>query len=68
MLKWVKNIFILFNIVRRMIKSRTATFSGKEGESVRKIQAYQKEKRLSSFIEAVRQLCNDALQLKKITK
>ena len=48
--------------------SRTATFSDKDGESVRKIQAYQKEKNLPSFIEAVRQLCNDALQLKKITK
>lgn len=47
---------------------KTATFSYKDGESVRKIQAYQKEKRLPSFIEAVRQLCNDALQLKKITK
>ena len=63
-----KNIFILFNIVRRVIMSRTATFSDKDGESVRKIQAYQKEKKLPSFIEAVRQLCNDALQLKKITK
>lgn len=47
---------------------KTATFSDKDGESVRKIQAYQKEKKLPSFIEAVRQLCNDALQLKKITK
>lgn len=48
--------------------SRTATFSDKDGELVRKIQAYQKEKKLPSFIETVRQLCNDALQLKKITK
>ena len=45
--------------------SRTAKFSDKDGELVRKIQAYQKEKGLPSFIEAVRQLCNDALQLKK---
>lgn len=44
---------------------KTVTFSDKDGELVRKIQAYQKGKKLPSFIEAVRQLCNDALQLKK---
>lgn len=47
---------------------KTATFTEKDTELIRRIQQYQNEKGLSHFIDAVRQLCNDALQLKKITK
>lgn len=47
---------------------KTATFTDKDQDLIRRIQQYQKEKKLSSFIDAVRQLCNDALQLKKIVK
>ena len=36
-------------------------FCKKDEELVRKILTYQKERGLPSFIEAVRQLCNDAL-------
>lgn len=36
-------------------------FGKKDEELVTKILTYQKEKGLPSFIEAVRQLCNDAL-------
>ena len=37
-------------------------FGKKDEALVRKILTFQKEKGLPSFIEAVRQLCNDALE------
>ena len=40
----------------------------KDTELIRKIEQYQTEKGLSHFVDAVRQLCNDALQLKKLMK
>lgn len=47
---------------------KTATFSEKDKDLISKIQQYQKEKQFSFFIDAVRQLCSDALQLKRISK
>ena len=47
---------------------KTATFTDKDQDLICRIQKYQDEKGLSHFIDAVRQLCNDALQLKKIVK
>lgn len=47
---------------------KTATFTEKDTELIRRIEQYQRERGLSHFIDAVRQLCDDALQLKKITK
>lgn len=35
---------------------------------VKRIEKYQKSKGLTSFIAAVRELCDDALTLKKISK
>lgn len=37
------------------------TFCKKDEELIKRIVVYQKDKCLPSFIEAVRQLCNDAL-------
>lgn len=37
-------------------------FGQKDEELVKKITAFQREKSLPSFIEAVRQLCNEALE------
>lgn len=35
---------------------------------VKRIEKYQKSKGLTSFVAAVRELCDDALTLKKISK
>lgn len=43
-------------------------FVDKDNELIRKIEAYQKEKGISSFVEAVRQLCEKALKFNEITK
>ena len=45
----------------------TATFSDKDQDRIRRMRQYQHRKGLSHFIDAVRQLYNDALQLKEIT-
>lgn len=47
---------------------KTVTFSEKDKELIARIQQYQKEKHLPYLIDAVRQLCSDALQLKRISK
>lgn len=47
---------------------KTATFTNKDVELVKRIQQYQKEQGFSNFIDAIRKLCDDALQLKSITK
>ena len=44
------------------------TFSERDRELIKKIEKYQHAKELSSFVAAVRQLCEDALALKKISK
>ena len=38
----------------------------RDNELVKKITEYQKAHGLSSFIDAVRKLCNDALEIEKI--
>jgi hypothetical protein len=44
------------------------TFGDKDAQLIRRIVAYQKEKGISSFVEAVRQLCEKALKFNEITK
>lgn len=51
-----------------MANKKTVTFTDKDSKLISGIERYQKEKKLSSFVAAVRVLCNDALQLKKISK
>ena len=46
--------------------SKVVTFTDKDESLIRRIKNYQKEKKLSSFVEAVRQLCDTALQMKGI--
>lgn len=45
---------------------KMVSFSEKDAELVKKIQEYQQEHHYATFIEAVRSLCNDALQFKKL--
>ncbi len=47
---------------------RSVTFGDKDAQLIRRIVAYQKEKGISSFVEAVRQLCEKALKFNEITK
>lgn len=42
--------------------------SSEDQKLIQRIQEYQKEKHLPSFVSAVRVLCNDALDLKKLLK
>lgn len=44
------------------------TFGDKDAQLIRRIVTYQKEKGISSFVEAVRQLCEKALKFNEITK
>lgn len=48
--------------------SKHITFVDKDAQLIKKIAAYQKEKGISSFVEAVRQLCEKALKISEITK
>ncbi len=41
-------------------------FGEKDADLVKKIKEYQREHQYSSFIDAVRSLCYDALQFKKL--
>ena len=45
---------------------KVVSFVEKDAELVKKIQEYQKERNYTSFIDAVRALCEDALQFKKL--
>ena len=47
---------------------KSVTFGDKDAQLIRRIVAYQKEKGISSFVEAVRQLCEKALKFNEITK
>lgn len=47
---------------------KTIKFSESDKSLVKRIEKYQKSKGLSSFIAAVRELCDDAFTLKKISK
>lgn len=46
--------------------SKSLTFTDKE--LIEKIETFQKDKGLASFVEAVRVLCTDALNIKKAVK
>ena len=48
--------------------SKGVTFTDSDKVLIKQIEAYQKENGMSSFVAAVRKLCGDALQLKKIIK
>jgi predicted component of type VI protein secretion system len=45
---------------------KTATFNKKDEELVKAIEDYQHRKQLASFIDAVRKLCSNALEIEKI--
>ena len=47
---------------------KSITFKDSDQKLIDKIISYQKENGLPSFVSAVRKLCEDALQLKKIIK
>lgn len=47
---------------------KTVSFSENDTLLVKRIKKYQKSKDLNSFVAAVRELCDDALILKKISK
>ncbi|MDE6470833.1 MAG: hypothetical protein K2L19_07415 [Eubacterium sp.] len=47
---------------------KTIKFLENDKSLVKRIEKYQKSKELSSFVAAVRELCDDALTLKKISK
>ena len=48
--------------------SKGMTFGDRDAQLIRKIVAYQNEKGISSFAEAVLQLCEKALKFNEITK
>lgn len=66
--KELKDIIFYFRIKKEDLMKKTATFTEKDTDLIQQIQRYQEEKGLSHFIDAIRQLCSDALQLKKISK
>lgn len=47
---------------------RNITFGERDEKLIKKIEAYQKEKGIRYFVEAVRQLCEKALKFNDITK
>ena len=47
---------------------KTVTFNKSDEKLIQLITDYQHEKKLSSFVAAVRELCNNALKVKKIVK
>lgn len=51
-----------------MAALKSIRFTEKDKALIEKIEAYRKERRLPTFIEAVRVLCSDALEFKKIAK
>ena len=55
-------VFELNNVIK------TINFLKNDRELVELIEKYQKSKGIKSFVGAVRELCKDALMLKKISK
>lgn len=51
-----------------MKREKVVTFTSNDKELIRKIEKYQKTHNLNSFVSAVRELCDNALTLKEITK
>ena len=52
--------------VNKIVK--TIKFLESDAELIKLIEKYQKKKGIKSFVGAVRELCKDALMLKKISK
>lgn len=48
--------------------SKVVRFGDKDKELIKRIEKYKRAKGLKSFVAAVRELCDDALTLKKISK
>lgn len=48
--------------------SKQITFNNNDQKLIKQIEEFQNSSGLPSFVSAVRKLCEDALQLKKITK
>lgn len=48
--------------------TKRVTFGEKDSELIKKIETYQKEQGLPSFIEAVRILCKKGLQFNELIK
>ena len=51
-----------------MSKGITFGDSKRDRDLIKRITDYQEKSGISTFVEAVRKLCDDALQLKKISK
>lgn len=47
---------------------KTASFTARDKELVREIEKYQHRNEMNSFIDAVRKLCADALEIEKIQR
>ena len=64
-------LFIYLRLIKYEIRGdvmKTATFTDADKDLIKEITKYQNSHGLPSFIAAVRKLCKDALQLKKISK
>lgn len=48
--------------------SKTVTFSDKDRDLLCRMEKYKKQKGYRNLIDVVRELCDDALTLKKISK
>ena len=51
-----------------ILLKKTATFTEKDIELVKRIEKYQKDKKHKSFIDAVRELCETGLDIEKIKR
>lgn len=47
---------------------KTASFTIRDKELVQEIEKYQHRNEMNSFIDAVRKLCTDALEIEKIQR
>ena len=57
-----------YGIFRRMVMKKTVTFTDKDKTLVERLEKYKKVKGYKSLIQVVRDLCDDALTLKEISK
>lgn len=64
----ISNIDNIGYVKRGEVMSKNVTFGEKDSELIKKIEIYQKEQRLPSFVEAVRILCGKGLQVNELFK
>lgn len=62
------NSFIIEIVERGSNMAKQVKFGGKDLELVKRIEDFQKEQKLPSFIEAVRVLCEKGLQVNELMK